>query len=148
MSRLFVSFLNTLNDDLGEELPAAKGDVAAAVDVVAAEWDMKLIAVSHHPITGEEDGNCRIYWSREFRRYVNCWLEAPSDKVRARAASGSMTRSIGGRTKKREWRIRNEVPMVFTEVRHVFRPPLQRSGDSAAGRERCLLGGRSVAGWP
>jgi hypothetical protein len=81
MSRLFVSFLNTLNDDLGEELPAAKGDVAAAVDVVAAEWDMKLIAVSHHPITGEEDGNCRIYWSREFRRYVNCWLEAPSDKV-------------------------------------------------------------------
>lgn len=70
---MFRLLLETLNSELEDELTVAGRDVLEAVDVVAAEWGLRLVA---------EDGQCRVYWVRDQARYINCWLEgALSDKV-------------------------------------------------------------------
>lgn len=75
------NLLNALNDELAAELVATKGDVVAAVNATAGKWQLALVAESRHPVTGEYDDVCRIYWSRQAKCHVNCWLEAPSAAV-------------------------------------------------------------------
>lgn len=71
----FLSILiNTLNDELLCEVEAGL-DVVNAIEVVAMEWQLRLVAKSVDSLTGEPDNVCRLYLHLPSGEYASCWME-------------------------------------------------------------------------